>query len=46
MAADAFISKITAEACENVTDEVVKQYTESQGEVSISEEESFHIGGP
>jgi putative transposase len=30
----------------NVTDEVIKQYIESQGEVSPSEEDGFHIGEP
>jgi hypothetical protein len=29
-----------------VTDEVIKQYIESQGEVSPSEEDGFHIGEP
>jgi len=30
----------------NVTDEVIKQYIESQGEAPPSEEDGFHIGEP
>jgi putative transposase len=30
----------------NVTDEVIKQYIESQGQVPPTEEDSFHIGEP
>ena len=30
----------------NVTDEIIKQYIEAQGETSISEEDDFGIGEP